>query len=183
MPDKIGFFDLLPTRDERGYIGALLVTDQLGKPEEFRVTYPVKPNVVQRQLYGASLEPHVGVDLCGVPLFGELKSRGDIRIIVLVNDQFLGLASHVPSGVAKLERAGEKVSIADRPDGRSSLIRSVNPAFAPVSALYPPDYDEEAVSGTQTLIQQFFTSIDLLEPFDRIANAIAALADSDTRFQ
>jgi len=74
MTDTIGFYALLSTTDNKGFVGALLITDDLGKPEEFRVTYPVKPTTLQRQLYGDSLIPHIGIELCGKPLYQALRN-------------------------------------------------------------------------------------------------------------
>lgn len=182
MPGKIGFFDLQQTKDRRGYIGALLVTDELGKPEEFRVTYPVKPSAVQRHLYGASLEPHIGVMLCGMPLYQELKHRDELCLIVLSHEYYLNLAEHVSCRVVKLARLGEQMSVSDGATQAMNL-RSKQPSFAPISAICPASYDEEMTLETQLLVERFFNKMDLLEPFDRIASALEALAEVDTRFQ
>ena len=48
--------------------GGILVTDAHGKPVEFRCTSPIRPNAVQRTLYGGTLMPHIAVELVGVPL-------------------------------------------------------------------------------------------------------------------
>ena len=39
---------------------------------EFRCTAPVRPNPLQRTLYGRTLLPHIAVELIGAPLRGEL---------------------------------------------------------------------------------------------------------------
>ena len=81
MADMIGFYSLVATSDEKGYLGALLVTDDIGKPEEFRVTHPVKPTLLQRQIYGETLIPHIGVSLCGVPLYEALKNKPSLLLV------------------------------------------------------------------------------------------------------
>ena len=53
---------------DKGYRGGILVTDEWGKPLEFRCTSPVHPNPVQRTLYGQTLLPHIAVELIGAPL-------------------------------------------------------------------------------------------------------------------
>ena len=40
--------------------GGILVTDAQGKPVEFRCTSPIRPNAVQRTLYGGTLMTHIG---------------------------------------------------------------------------------------------------------------------------
>ena len=57
---------------DKGYRGGILVTDEWGKRVEFRCTAPVRPNPVQRTLYGRTLLPHIAVELIGAPLRGEL---------------------------------------------------------------------------------------------------------------
>jgi hypothetical protein len=64
----LGFLTLQETLNKDGYIGAILITDTGGVPQEFRCTHPVKPTVIQKPLYGDTLEPYIGVNLCGVPL-------------------------------------------------------------------------------------------------------------------
>lgn len=64
----IGFLSLIETEAKDGYLGALLVTDARGIPQEFRCTHPVKPTTVQKSLYGDTLLPHIGINLCGIPL-------------------------------------------------------------------------------------------------------------------
>ncbi|MEZ4619252.1 MAG: hypothetical protein R2867_27585 [Caldilineaceae bacterium] len=63
----IAFYKLIYDSEAKNLLGAILVLDELGKPQEFRVTYPVKPTMIQRQLYGDALVPHVGIELCGKP--------------------------------------------------------------------------------------------------------------------
>jgi hypothetical protein len=182
MPEKIAFYDLEKTKDERGYIGALLVTDELGKPEEFRVTYPVKPSVVQQHLYGASLESHIGVVLCGAPLYHELRNRDDIALIVLASESYLHLADHVGCYVVTLTRAGEKMSVGDEA-ARSFNLGSTNPGFQPIEVTCPNSYTDEMILTAQGFIERFFRNIDLIEPFERISKAVAALGDADAKFQ
>ena len=47
MDEYIAFYSLEVTKDKKGVIGAILVTDDLGMPQEFRVTFPVKPTNLQ----------------------------------------------------------------------------------------------------------------------------------------
>jgi len=46
----LAFLSLCETLSRDGYIGAILVTDERGIPQEFRCTYPVKPTMIQRVL-------------------------------------------------------------------------------------------------------------------------------------
>jgi hypothetical protein len=179
VSQKIGFYTLLKTPDQKGWLGALLITDDLGTPEEFRVTYPVKPTLLQSQLYGASLEPHIGVELCGKPLYQALKSR---PTLLLVGDaRFLSLADAVPCYVAHVNRIGDMIKIISGDQSGSSNLLSER--YEPLSVTYPPSYSSERQNEAASLLQNFFKGFDLLEPLERIAIAVQALAKQDEKFR
>jgi len=184
MSERIGFYDLRPTLDDKGFMGAMLVTDELGKPEEFRVTYPVKPSNLQRQLYGQSLLPHIGVELCGKPLFQSLRSKPEI--VVLRDPLFLDLAQYVNTQVVCLERMAEKLVISadgDDKSERKATITSPSARFEPVSVTYPDSYDDDQRNALQATILRFFRGFDVVEPFDRIVVAIKMLSEQDEKFR
>ena len=61
MKDKIkksknhlSFLTIEKTENKGGYLGAILITDTRGVPIEFRCTYPIKPTLIQKPLYGES---------------------------------------------------------------------------------------------------------------------------------
>lgn len=68
----LGF--LTGTQEANGYIGGILVTNQWGRPLEFRVTTAVKLNRVQQVLYGASLETYVYGELIGKNLLSKIAA-------------------------------------------------------------------------------------------------------------
>jgi hypothetical protein len=58
---NLGFLTVL--HENNGYIGGYLVTNQWGRPLEFRLSSAVQPNRVQQIIYGDTLEPYVCADL------------------------------------------------------------------------------------------------------------------------
>ena len=78
--------------DGKAYRGGILVVDALGRPLEFRCTSPVRPNAVQRTLYGGALEPYMLVELMGKPLLSNLRECFDI--LVVDEPSFLNLRDH-----------------------------------------------------------------------------------------
>jgi hypothetical protein len=189
VSDRIGFYSLQLTLDQRGYIGAILVTDDLGKPEEFRVTYPVKPTGLQRQLYGDSLLPHVGIELCGKPLYQSLKDKP--KLLVVRHARFLQLGEMIDCPTVYLERVGEALQV--RPDATASSqnqpstqqerLHSSSGRFQPLSATFPSTYGAEDISKTRAELERFFRGVDLLEPFSRIEVALKALGEQDEKFR
>lgn len=81
-----------------GYVGGLLVTNQLGRPLEFQCTTPVRPNRTQEILYGPTLRPFLLSDLIGKTLFERLTVKP--QAIVVADADFLSLRPHLSIPVA-----------------------------------------------------------------------------------
>jgi hypothetical protein len=104
---NVGFLTVV--REPAGFLGGYLVTNQWGRPLEFRLSTPVQPNRVQQILYAETLEPYICGDLIGKTLVEktsapvyvvvtdieaalELRQRLEIPVILLVPNQ--GARSH-----------------------------------------------------------------------------------------
>ncbi|MFO7919019.1 MAG: hypothetical protein R6V13_13175 [Anaerolineae bacterium] len=181
MPElSLGFFALEEIKRSEGYLGALLVTDELTKPEEFRVTFPVKPSLMQKRLYGEALIPHIGIKLCAEPLFEALANKPEI---LLINDQrFLSLSEQIPAQVVYLERAGESVHI-DESDRQTGVLQSSSGIFDPIELTFPPSHVQTEDDKIMKIMKRISSAVDPLEPFARIGTAVEALIDEDSRFQ
>jgi hypothetical protein len=182
--EKVGFFKLISSSDQGTMIGALLVTDAMGMPEEFRVTHPVKPTLIQRQLYGDSLFRHVGVDLCGKPLSDVLENHP--ALIVVSHRQLLALAEQISTPVVFLELVENALRIKASDSGQKNQIEKIqskSESFEPVFATYPASYSLDRQVETATLTKKLFNRLDLLEPFNRIDVSVRVLQGRDKRFR
>lgn len=183
MGDLVGFFKLQITRDKKGFVSALLVTDDMGIPQEFRVTFPVRPTPLQGRLYGQSLIPHVGVELCGKPLFQALNNKPSV--LVVSDPHFLPLGDSVSCSVVFIRRLGDALRVssdAEESIPELSKLHSSSGRFQPLAVDYPQSYDQSRQEQVNTSLGRIFESLDLVEPFDRIKVALDALADQDERF-
>lgn len=179
----VGFYKLISDEDRRRMLGALLVVDELGKPEEFRVTYPVKPTLIQRQIYGESLFPHVGMELCGLPLHDSLKRMPDLMVVS--HPAFLLLGDAITSPLVYLERAGETLTVKSN-NGlghNAETIDSTSGLFAPISVVYPDSYQPHQRAEAAAIVADFFRAVDLLEPFNRIDVSVRILQEQDEKFR
>ena len=79
---KLGFLSYVQASGSNAGRGALLVTDDGTRPVEFRCTSPIKPNPLQRMLYGDTLRSYITVDLVGEPLLSAVQEK---PVILLVN--------------------------------------------------------------------------------------------------
>ena len=100
----------------------------------------------------------------------------------------LELRDDVDLPLVHFQRLGEVLAV-DRPSSEgetnSSIPRridSMNGGFQPISANFPLGHESDW-EAIQDDLERAFDHIDLLEPFDRIATAINALAERDDRFR
>lgn len=172
----IGFLTLLTINQKGERLGAVLITDERGVPQEFRVTAPVRISQVQRMIYGASLEPHVGVDIIGRPLLGEVEAKPEI---LLVDKPFLvGLRDAANWPVIFLRRVGETLSVG----GDLSSVTVESNRTQPVSLEADSQYKDD-IRESEELFRHIADSIDLFEPFERIEKAVSVLQIEDERFR
>jgi len=179
----LAFLSLHETKAQDSYLGALLVTNHQGVPQEFRCSQPVKPTAIQKPLYGGVLVPYIGVTLCGVPLIRSLKSKPSL--IVLEKDFLLGVRPSITSPAVFVQRAGEAIEISAGTQENSTKRRKIDcPSgrFQPIIISPHYDYLDDLDVAYETL-DSIFTSLDPLEPFKRIKTAIDVLAKQDERFQ
>ena len=182
----LGFLALLPTGNDDGYLGALLVLNTMGVPVEFRATFPVKPTLLQRTLYGESLEPYIGVELCGKPLLKSISHQLSLLIVNLA--YLLPVRGGTDSPVLFLQRAGEAIEVTSAVTPNSSStnakphLESKTGRFQPVT-ITVFDARPEDLEQARPMLEQVFAESDLLEPFDRVKLAVQTLQTQDKRFQ
>ena len=180
----LGFLALCKTLSDDGYLGAILVTDLQGIPQEFRCTHPVKPTTIQRPLYGNTLRSYIGVNLCGIPLIESIENK---PLLIVVHEEFLlDVKTASPCPIIFIRRAGEAINIgtSDSPEDtlRRERIDCSTGRFQPIIISTHPDFDDDVPFAKETL-ERIFTYFDPLEPFERISKAIEVLAKQDKRFQ
>lgn len=147
---NLGFLTVL--QEPTGYLGGYLVTNQWGRPLEFRLSTAVQPNRVQQILYGGTLEPYVCADLIGKTLVD--KTGTPAQLIVTDRQAVLDLRQRVEVPVLLL-----------RPD------RSAGGDGAADGYVCHPHYPQDAAAA-RSLLERLGRP-DLAEPFARVREAIA----------
>lgn len=180
----LGFLVLNEISNHDGYLGAILITDLQGIPQEFRCTHPVKPTTIQKPLYGKTLEPHIGVNLCGIPL---LKSIQNTPSLIVVHKEFLlGVRTAVSYPVVFIRRAGEIIEVKTSDSTETTLKRGridcSTGRFQPIVFSPHPNFDDDS-SIAKEILEKIFSYLDPIEPFERMSKAIEVLAKQDKRFQ
>ena len=182
--ELLGYVSLVETDTKDGYLGAILVMDCNGVPKEFRATFPVKPTIVQKTLYGDTLENYIGVELCGKPLIQSASHK--MNMLAVNRESLLGIRVATEFPVLLFQRAGEALEISSAMESQETgsllQIKSNSGRFQPitVSAFHSSPGD---VQSAFPLMDEVFSAIDLFEPFERIERALQVLASQDQRFQ
>ncbi|NOY42808.1 MAG: hypothetical protein GXP26_13360 [Planctomycetes bacterium] len=158
----IGFLTVLEN-EQHGYFGGYLLLSELGRPLEFHCNTPVLPNDAQKILYGASLRPYVLGELIGQTLVE--KAELPVQAILTDQEEMLSLTLLREEPIACLAAVDTK-SLSDTND-------SIVPEFV---------LDNHRLHGTstcdwqpeqlRTTIAPLAAYVDLLEPFERIREAI-----------
>ncbi len=150
---NLGFLAVL--EENQGYVGGYLVTNSWGRPLEFRLTMPVRPNSVQQILYGCTLKAYVCADLIGKTLVE--KAAVPVQLVVTDCEAALDLRCFVRTSVAWL------------PQTQGSPANSCHTKFGLLA--YHPRFPEDRAVVRSVL--ERIEAIDLAEPFARIRDALA----------
>jgi hypothetical protein len=184
----IGFLTVME-HPQHGLFGGYLVLNSTGRPLEFHCTAPTKPNRAQEILYGPTLRPYLFGEQIGYALWSKAKLKASCVLtdcepvlalrdlvecpVVLIQqeEETQGLSLHTES--ANGLRDDHETAV---PRGRSSddegavAGRFVFPLGSVLASL-PNRYssDQQAVTDCW---RECAETLDLLEPFDRIRDAI-----------
>ena len=138
---NLGFLTIL--HEPTGYLGGYLVTNQWGRPLEFRLSTAVQPNRVQQILYGPTLEAY----LCGDLIAKTLIDKTGTPTELIITDH--------PAAMDVRVRVDKPVGLLKGPHGIET-----HPEFP---------RDDERIHD---LIAQVGGGLSLAEPFTRIREAI-----------
>jgi hypothetical protein len=169
---RLAFLGYMEFDNASAYRGAILVTDEWGKPLEFRCTAPVKPNAVQRTLYGQTLMPHILVELIGLPLLQAVQEKPEV--VIIREDLFFDLRRKADTPVVRVRRQGSDVKVqgddeADKP--KAVVIASESERFETI-VMEPHWQFAGDTDFCQERIRELFARWDLLEPFDRVSKGL-----------
>ena len=156
----LAFAGFYPLPDD-GLIGAAMVTNERGYPQEFRLSASVRPSRMQRALHGGLLRSYL-VEVVGPPLLDALETP--FGVVIANCPEALTLPCPAPLAYA---RADDRA-----PSGGSRFeVRRVELGGVSVMA--------EAAAGVFPILQQVAERVDPLDAFRRMDAARGALAERD----
>jgi len=160
-PLHLGFLTVL--QEHTAYVGGYMVVNSWGRPLEFRLTSAVQPNRVQQILYGPTLPAYLCGDLIGKALIE--KTGLPIRLVVTDTEAVLDLRLKLDVPVVWLP--GPDRGEADLPGVAVRERRDRRPALRGHARF------GHEVEGVRDLIEKAEETLDLVEPFARIREALS----------
>ena len=149
------------------FYGGVLVTDSQSKPIEFRCTSPIKPNPVQKTLYGETLRKHMCVELTAQPIKDALQEQ--LNVIFIYQTEFWEFRRLIDFPLLLVKKQGE--DIVSSPDSQNAESKVISPDpnfdFDPITVTCHPDYPDD-----MSILPIIGNHIDLIEPFTRIRSAV-----------
>jgi hypothetical protein len=182
----IGFLTVVE-HPQHGLFGGYLVLNPAGRPLEFHCTAPVKPNRAQEILYGPTLRPYLYGEQIGYALLS--KAKQEPLWVCTDSDPVLAVRDLVTYPVVFVHdaAAGELSSTADDAGGRiEQAVRQPEGCpcgqahdwaglFAFSLGQFRVYVSAKHKRDQQTVVDLWQThadALDLIEPFDRIRDAI-----------
>jgi hypothetical protein len=157
-PLTLGFLTVL--QESAGYLGGYLVTNQWGRPLEFRLSTAVQPNRVQQILYGGALQSYLCADLIGKTLVE--KTGTPAHLLVTDTQAVLDLRLRLETPVFWLAPAN-----ATGPAQTQAFALPHERGSIHAHSLYPAD-----VEAGRQLLEPLCNALDPSEPFGRIREAM-----------
>jgi hypothetical protein len=154
-PWNLGFLTIV--HEPTGYLGGYLVTNQWGRPLEFRLSTAVLPNRVQQILYGDTLQPYICAELIGKTLIE--KTTTQAQVIVTDKETVLPLRQHLPIPVGWVNNVEESFASEQADD-------------LPATGLIAHGQFPQDQKFLADLEERLGAAFDLAEPFARIREAI-----------
>ncbi len=158
----IAYFTVIES-DRTGWTGGLLVLNGGGRPLEFQCTLPVRPTKTHEILFGATLRSHLISEVIGKLLLE--KVRTPLSLVCCDQPEALRLDACCSAPVALVVEAAESDEgpITDDMIAGYSMVPFTGGTLRVAM---------ERVDEVQSLADQFGELPDVVEPFERIREAI-----------
>ena len=150
-PSELIFCYLSCPKQQNSILGAVMLTNLKVRPLHFSCVSPVRPTKLQRILYGSTLEGHILVDVIAKKLLSDVPH---VPHLIFVDTKELLQVSNI-TNIPTVYLKGRK--------GQGEPNNKIE---------YETDFDENFKTSLDRLFNQHLTSIDVLEPFKRLAEAL-----------
>ena len=174
-----------PSRNQVGYfchhqidekhMGAILITNQIGVPLEFKYTEPIVATKLHKILYGSVLEKYLRETVIRDRLGREVQASPSYFITSYDEKEFLGaLADKEMMAVQKYPAPpGDISGLFNRIREREVIVKLEEDGIFLRVAFSTAD--ESIQHAMAAWLQEIARTMDVLEPLDRIASALTSI--------
>jgi hypothetical protein len=170
---QVGYFCHLQM-DEK-HMGAILITNQIGVPLEFKYTEPVVATKLHKILYGSVLEKYLHETVIRDRLGREVRTMPGYFITPYDEKEFLGsIADRETMAIQKyILPPGELSGPFNRIREREAIIElEEEPVFLRLAFSTADETIQHSMVGW---LQEIARTMDVLEPLDRITSALTSI--------
>jgi hypothetical protein len=173
------------TVDEREnyFRGAALVTDSRGIPTDFRYTEPVRPTKLERILYGSALDIYLREEIILGNLLDAIETKPSLWLVrdeeLMTPIQKMSRLPAItiePSTRAPLDVSGQCEPTAEH----GVFVFQADNISAPLRLIIT-DENTPKLSQFTDILTAAAEEMELMEPFTRIAKAIEAVSESESK--
>jgi hypothetical protein len=175
---QIGYFCHLRLGEK--HMGAVLVTNHIGVPVEFKYTEPVTATKLHKILYGAVLDRYLHETVIRDRLSREVRSDPDFFLAPYDEREFLGmLAGRDMIAIQRYQSPpGESPGAFNRIREREALVE-VEEGSALRLAFFTTDEALQRILATK--LQEIARYMDVIEPLERINSALRSICGEEKR--
>jgi len=159
------------------HVGAILVTNQIGIPVEFKYTEPVETTRLHRILYGASLERHLRETVLRDCLGRAIQAEPEFFLTGYEEREYLGpMAGRAMMAIQRASLSKEDAaSRLSRIRDKEGLVELEDGMMLRVAFSTRDDSVQQRMIGWLRATARF---MDVMEPMDRIEQALRFLCDN-----
>ncbi len=175
---QVGYFCHLTL--DRKHLGGALVTNQVGVPVEFKYTEPVTTTKLHKILYGASLDRYLHETVIRDRLSREVRAIPDYFIAPYDEKEYLGLIAGKEMMAVQAFPVGQRESTGPftRVRDREAIVELED---GPTLRIAFMTSDDALQRGMVTWLQEIARTMDVLEPLERVVNALNVLCGEDRK--
>jgi hypothetical protein len=177
--NQVGYFRHHRIDDK--HMGAILITNQIGVPLEFKYTEPVATTRLHKILYGSVLEKYLHETVIRDRLGREVRTMPDYFITSYDEKEFIGrLADREMMAIQKHAMPrGELSGAFNRIREREIIIEIEEEQLCLRIAFSTAE--EELQRSMASWLQEVAQTMDILEPLDRITSALTSICGDGKR--
>lgn len=155
---KLGYISVRKI-DEK-YVGAVLVVDEFGIPQEFKYTEPVSPTPLQRILYGKSLDLYLTVEIIAKSLLKNVEQKPELFFT---------------DNISLLEASDQIYYVSSYPAVKVEQEHDLEPNECVISSqseslkfIAKSNFSPDKIDKLKKIVEEF----DVMEPFQRLTKAL-----------